>query len=45
MENREALESKEPSGFYHLEGGELLDGGRYKDRTCGPHDVNVMLYR
>jgi len=23
----------------------LLDGGRYKDRTCGPHDVNVMLYR
>lgn len=22
-----------------------LNGGRYKDRTCDPYDVNVVLYR
>ena len=21
------------------------NGGRYKDRTCDPYDVNVVLYR
>lgn len=21
------------------------NGGRYMDRTCDPHDVNVVLYR
>jgi hypothetical protein len=22
-----------------------VNGGRYKDRTCDPYDVNVVLYR
>ena len=29
----------------HVTGFVVKNGGRYRDRTCGPYHVKVVLYR
>ncbi len=37
--------ARAPVGYVVCPEGQELNGGRYKDRTCDPFDVNEVLYR
>ncbi len=40
---RGRADNKKSPQYQYIAG--LFDGGRDKDRTCDPYDVNVVLYR